>query len=346
MSNVDATRYALGNCTNSVRQKLLLPPVEGGQDPASNSCSLLSIRGSISAGGVVIMGQNRRVCASASQVNLVTATVESSMDGVLSFSSTRLPSDLNYLKADFWEIQERGDDTYWYTYIPIQRYTLSDNHDGPTTHFIAQDSGFPTSLRQSGPGSGGNAMTRVGARVIQADSISGSGERSLALLGEVDKATLSNTSTLTRWGGQIGASYLLASVQYNGWVALQDDSRVLVTSQGGQSAICYNPVYALGFLPLVVAAVVVLGWFLVILITSSIRHLRHLGDLYGGMYPYWKSTRPDLTEHTTVMIWQKHPDNRLDFISSEDSISLDNRSIMAVDYISSDLDQVSILYDS
>jgi hypothetical protein len=65
-----------------------------------------------------------------------------------------------------------------------------------------------------------------------------------------------STTEVTRWAGQVGASFLSASVSYNGWAAL-DSAPVWVVSFGGHTGSCYMPRFALGFIPLLLAALVV-----------------------------------------------------------------------------------------
>jgi hypothetical protein len=153
----------------------------------------------------------------------------------------------------------------------------------------------------------GSALTKAGSRSILLQTLFNPAYASIQELGPLPgdaDENLKNPATLSRWTGQVAASFILASLQYNGWAALAQPP-VLVTTQNDQLAICYHPAYALGFLPLVLAAMLVGSWFVGILVTTSIRGLRELKELYGGLYPSWRAVRPDLKSEDMFMIWRR-----------------------------------------
>jgi len=163
---VDAKIAMIGNCTQELRQQLNLTVLDNMD--AANMCSLLGIAGSTTSEGNLIEGFSRMVCASATQINMVTATVEADVNGTISLDLTRLPSDLNYLRADYWDAMEVGNDTQFTNFLPLERFTLADNPQSSSSHFITHYQNY-SPIRPSGPGSGGNTLSRVGPTMINAD---------------------------------------------------------------------------------------------------------------------------------------------------------------------------------
>lgn len=328
-SSNDAQRWLEGNCTNSVRQKLGLPTLDlSGGIPYS--CSLLGLNGPSETEGYVFGAQNRMVCATVSQINMVAATISSSTQGSISLNTTRLSSDLNHIVAHGWPYS---------TSTPIERWTLSDNINGATSHYIVQEFKSSSESRVVGFASGGYPLARAGTRMIQLSSLSVPTYKELEQIGGTDFETLLDPTTLTRWSGQVGASFILASLQYNPWVAL-NQTPILVTTRGTESAICYYPLYALGFLPLIFAAMFIGGWFIGILASTSFKHLQHLGELYGGMYPYWKSVCPNLNIDEISLVWRKEPDVQLDvMLSNEEMLQGKKMITRATDYLASASEQ-------
>jgi len=99
-------------------------------------------------------------------------------------------------------------------------------------------------------GAGGisTAFASVGAAMT---GISSLGNTTLGIINS-NYFTTNNFSTamVTKLGGAVGASYLLATVGYNGWAAW--GSQVLtIISTGRKLATCYNYHYATTFLPLI-----------------------------------------------------------------------------------------------
>jgi hypothetical protein len=82
-----------------------------------------------------------------------------------------------------------------------------------------------------------------------------------------------NVSIVTKWGGQAGASYILASTGYNGWAAR--DTPIVIYSTGGDFAVCYHPIYILGFLPLALTALFVIAWSTILFATSAFAGSTH-----------------------------------------------------------------------
>ncbi|KDR71827.1 hypothetical protein GALMADRAFT_281662 [Galerina marginata CBS 339.88] len=310
----DLTRYVMGNCTQEINQ-LLNVSSPTNKPPAQ--CVIYQLRGSFFADQSPIRGHAEMVCATTTQVNMASATIEADASGLLTLNITRLPSDLNFVQADYFEVihdKPTPGDTTWGNYDPIYRYTLSDNPAGPLNHYIYQEFGFGGASSASfshGAGVVGLAFSRVG------DSMTGINSLGDATLGIIDpnyfSATNFSSAKVTQLGGAVGASFLLASVGYNGWAA-RGSQALTVVSTGGQLATCYNYRYAAAFLPLVLAAVFVLCWLFTMLVTSGIRHIRETGrlkDMYGGLAPTIVTPFAGKPPTDTVFVWENGPEPHL-----------------------------------
>jgi hypothetical protein len=130
----------------------------------------------------------------------------------------------------------------------------------------------------------------------------------------------SNASIVTKWGGQVGASYILASTGYNGWAAR--DTPVVVYSTGGDFAVCYHPIYILGFLPLALTALFVIASSTILFATSAFAGSTHLAKLYGGVIPYSKGVYDNLAVQNIPLIWKSKPEPHLDVVSYEQLLSM------------------------
>ena len=313
-SNFYAANYITGNCTQNLQSQLGIPAPTNGQ---SSMCGFLAMGGSFSLEGQRYHGLSRMVCATATQLNMVDATIVVDAENNMSLNLTRLPSDLYHLHADYWDSQKDGNDTRFVTFDPYDRFTLADNPASPTTHFITQNE-TPLVDNTLGPGAGGDALTQIGYMMLASDSAFGNAEyAALALLDDgFDDVDIANTSTVktTQWSGQLGASFILGSVGYNGWAA-RESSRVPVLSTGGKTGSCYTPQYGLGFLPLVFSATVVIIWALVMLMRKSLSGAKSLGLAYGGLQPYVDVMCPGAPVKDTVLVWEKAPELHLQVVS-------------------------------
>jgi len=255
---------------------------------------------------------------------MVSATVEVSADSTVSLDITRLPSDLNYVRADYWDADINTNNQSLYPvgsliftqFRPYERFTLTDNPNSPTSHYIQPLTTYIEDA-DSGPGSGGNAISCLGDLMTATDQafIEGIEYVGLTLLEQgFQPINVTNTSLVTRWMGQLGASYMLQTVSYNGWAAYQSPHTVKVVSTGGVLATCYRPWYALGFLPLVLAATVVIIWAFFLLVTFSLFGTQPLKEAYGGMAPYVGGIRPggSLDSGSTLLVWEGSPQPHLE----------------------------------
>jgi hypothetical protein len=293
-------------------------------------CGLLAMGGSFSEKGHLYKGLSRMVCATATQVNMVDATIDVDADNRMSLNLTRLPSDLNYLRADYWDEWNDGNNTIHIVgLIPYDRFTLVDNPTSPTTHFITHDEAILTD-NFLGPGSGGNVFSRTGDIMLASQTglnlyVQYAG---LALLEEgFDQVDLGKTSTAraTQWSGQLGASFILGSVAYNGWAA-RVSSPVQVVSTGGNAGSCYKPYYAFGFVPLMLSATVVVIWAFLMLVRSSLSGVTSLGPAYGGLRPYVDVICPGAPAQDTLLVWEKAPEPHLQLVSKGDLVLGDGGS--------------------
>lgn len=310
LENPDA--YLIGNCTEALQRQLGIPV--GGKD-AGTMCSFLGISGTRAIEGSILQGLERMVCATATQVNMVAATVQVDTARNVALNITHLPSDLTYIHADYWDPLDVGNDTTQFNaFVPYERYTLSNNPNSPTTHFVRHGNlGLADTHR--GQGTAGNAITAVGDVILTTVSSSNDMRYAgLALLDEGFEYVDTSPHLLAKWVGQVGASYFLGSIGLNGWAALQS-APIEVVSTGGRLGSCYKPYYALGFVPLVFSATVVMCWAFLLLFRGGIFGSKTVKDGYGGVGPYNAAVCPGATPNDTLLAWESSPQSRLQLIS-------------------------------
>jgi len=323
----------LGNCTAALQNKLGIVLYDSLPEAM---CFFLGLGGSVGVGGVSIASFSRMVCATATQVNMVAAKVARNGDSSLSVGVTRLPSDLHYLRADFWSDVNNSE-----TFRPVERYTLSTNANGATSHFIANsgtavnDNGF-----SFGPGSPGNAIATLGFIAIDANGVldgrlPGEMEFSgLHLLDEGFNQLDFTPSVVTEWVGQVGSSIILTSLGYNGWAAL-NGVPVVMKSTGGHTGTCYKLWYTLGFLPLLFAASVVVIWAFLMIIDSSFFGTKVLWDGYGGMNPSLNAVYAGDPPKDVILAWENAPKPHMRIISKGAPIIGDGWPGTALKYLKS-----------
>jgi len=230
-------------------------------------------------------------------------------------SLSRRPSDLNYIQADFWDArpdQLSPNITVFLQFIPYQRYTLSDNPNSPTTHFVHTRK---TALSDSsvGAASAGNAISSIGGVILGPDFPKMSEYAGLALLDNGLNRVNFTTNAITKWVGEVGGSFFLSSLGYNGWAALQSPP-IRVLSTGGRIGSCYKPYYALGFVPLILSATGVVIWMFVRIFSGSWFGTGILDEGYGGVVPYTAVTCPGAPSKDTLLAWEASPQPRLEVI--------------------------------
>lgn len=162
-------------------------------------------------------------------------------------------------------------------------------------------------------------MSRAGSLIVS-DAVDDFLQLTLLDAGN-DEITF-NVNIVTQWGGQVGASYILASTGYNGWAA-HDSAPIVVSSVGGKVAICCNPLYALCFLPFVLSTSFVVAWSTFILATSTFRGSKLIRELYEGMIPYSQEIYTKLAsqDHHALLDWKNKPQPHLKITSQEPSMN-------------------------
>ncbi|KAF5384385.1 hypothetical protein D9615_003135 [Tricholomella constricta] len=324
----------MGNCTEALQRQLSIP--QGGRDVGS-MCSLLGIGGTHSVDGAVLHGLERMVCATATRVSMVAATIQVDAARNMSLDLTRLPSDLTYVLADYyWDTRNvRNDTTEFSPFVPYERYTLTYNHISPTTHFIRPRNAHLFSNVVYGRGSGGNVISLMGDVIF--DSIAHADERQkfagLMLLDEGFEYVNTTTTALARWVGQVGGSYIIGSLGYNGWAALQS-APIEVFSTGGRMSSCYKPYYALGFVPLVFSTIGVMFWAFLLLPSGSLFGTQMVKAVYGGVRPYAAAICPGAPPKDTLLAWESSPQCHLQLISKSYPVTGDAHGT-ALEYLRS-----------
>jgi len=301
----DASNFVLTNCSaqvhTAVNASIPSDPVKG----IPQACGFYQVAGSWAEDGGMHLAYIPMVCASATAVNLVSATLEMDNDGRIDGQFSHLPSDLNIVRANYFDvIQNRDNETVWVNFDQIQRFTLSDNPGGNLQHYIYQQTSFSwMGSLSEGAGSPGYAISQVGGAIISA----GTSKNNPTVLA-VDSAFFSfvtdfekMVSTVSQWAAGYGASYLLATFSMNGFAAL-DKPRFTIQSSGGRPAVCYRTPYVAGFIPLILAAVVVMLWSLHMFVSSRLRDVKKWEGLYGGVVP---TTVFDKHSPNTILVWDE-----------------------------------------
>ncbi|KAF8066991.1 hypothetical protein FPV67DRAFT_1450101 [Lyophyllum atratum] len=310
----DATDDVNNNCTKKLHTQLGLPLTKNYTFPAA--CTLLQIGGSIVQNGTVYAVKSRMACASTTQVNMVSATIALDAAGNATLDLTRLPSTLNVIEADYWDALPDPlipGSIHLEPHDVLRRYILSPNATGPRSHFLFQefDFGGGLTLLQKGPGSGvGSVFSRVGA------AIWGLGTASLG--EEQYYAANLSSSKVTAWAGEMAGSYVQATLGYNGWAARNGEA-VVVTSTGGRRAACFDARYGAAFMPLFVAALVVLLWGVIVVLTRRTAGIQYLKIAYGGLTPYTRGVGADELEEETILTWESDPHMHLEVVPKDTS---------------------------
>jgi len=286
-SLTDESNFILKNCSarvhTAVNASIPSDPAKG----IPQACGFYQVAGSFAQDGGMQLAYIPMVCASTTAVNMVSAKLEMDNDGHISGQVSRFPSDLNIVYANYFDVsQNQNNDTVWYNFNQVQRYTLSDNPGGDLQHYIYQRMSYSTmgSLSQ-GSGSPGYGISQVGGGMVSA----GSSDNPTVLA--VDSTFFGFVTdfevmgaTVTQWASGYGASFLLATFSMNGFAAL-DKPRLTIQSSGGRPAVCYKTPYVAGFIPLILAAIIVILWGLHMFVSSRFRDSKKWEGLYGGVVP-------------------------------------------------------------
>ncbi|KAJ8072496.1 hypothetical protein AAF712_011209 [Marasmius tenuissimus] len=321
LSSAEVQRWMMGNCTERMRKKLGLDQTEymtSNSDKYSSMCNLFAVTGPSSTDdGDYIYLSTKILCASSTQVNMVSGTAMKDRQGAVTLNVTRLPSDLHQVRADYFDIVHNGENTTFPIMDPVLRYTLSDNPDGQTSHYIYQNANF-MDIPNRGTGSPGNAISRIGTIIMDIGRLTTTDFNYVQVLNDQNFTT--DPKTVTRWAGRFGASLALNSLVYNGYVA-QDAQPILVTDLDGKVATCYRTPYAISFLPLVLAAIVIIAWIVMLLVGHGLDGTKQLEELYGGLRPYWGVVCPTTAAQSAILSWENHPGPHLALVPPHHPIS-------------------------
>ena len=273
----------------------------------SRACGLYRLKGSFAENSIITLGHSVMLCATATQVNMVSAVVNKDADGTVTANITHIPSDIRMMQADYYDVTQTQpmSTTEPARWGSIMRYTHTANPNGQPRHFIFQRyDGRTTPFGLAhGVGSAGQILSLVGSAVLNV----GSGAGDEATLSLINPAYMSidvfRASYVTRWAGAVGAAFLYHSLTYNPWVSL-GQSELTVQRTGGVKATCYNPPYGLAFLPLVLAAVFVLLWYFLLLLGRRIFGTKVVEQMYGGLGPAIVTPYPIKRNPDDLYVWQ------------------------------------------
>ncbi|ESK81607.1 hypothetical protein Moror_11122 [Moniliophthora roreri MCA 2997] len=168
----DREMEILRNCSDAIRRTQV--GLDTSDVELSSVCNYLGLAGSAMNNGSLQQGLTKMICATTSQVNMVSATLEMNRDRKVKVPSfIRLPSDLHHLRAAFFDPEPDPQDNaiIWWDYEPIERYTLQRNPSGSTSHYIQHLAGFPSDGYSLGAGSAGCLLARAGTAMLNPQSL-------------------------------------------------------------------------------------------------------------------------------------------------------------------------------
>jgi hypothetical protein len=275
-------------------------------------CGMFAITGSFIEDGISYAGLSRYFCAAATQINMASATIVTDANGAISVDYTRLPSDLYHTVAG------DGLDTYfdnvtnkYFYFTPYDRYTLSFNPDtGSAQHYIGQYLSLLAG-RPQGLASAGNVLSTLSSSVISWDYINDNS--GMAILEDGTNYINFNASVIPAWSGKFVGALMRSSLVYNGYAA-QQAREILITSTGGRPAICYDLRYGAAFMPLLIGALIAIGWSAILAMTTAFKGARMAQNLYGGVAPLRIRLCPKWALKDTILVWQSSPEPHLEAV--------------------------------
>ncbi|KAK7051659.1 hypothetical protein VNI00_004638 [Paramarasmius palmivorus] len=292
----------MDTCTQAIHRKLGIELIDVEAAGPTATCSILGISGSTSSEGHLYGRLSRMVCATTTQLNLVSTVIEVDSQDHANFTTfDRLPSDLTHVRAGFFD---------YLSYEPVERYTLNPNPSSRSQHYILQRPFGRTKFQAVGAGSGGGILARAGTAMLDLDGAFDFDYAAITVLNEGTRPISFDASMITKWGGEVGASFILESTAINGWAAYQS-APIQVDSTGGRAATCYKGPYVWGFAPLAAASLLVIGWIVFILLAgggvSAFRYGKQLENLYSGMTPFWGVVCPTKRAQEAYLSWEDIP---------------------------------------
>ncbi|KAF9527852.1 hypothetical protein CPB83DRAFT_855303 [Crepidotus variabilis] len=293
---------ATKQCSNLVQTALnITTPLATIWQSSLRACSALVLTGSSIENGQLLRRYSAMVCASTTSFKIVSATLQTDEEGSVTATTDTIPSDLHEVQADFFEAHYNATTniTSLTGHGSNRRFTLSDNPSGQLEHYISQSLPISSSVYglASGAASAGYTIAQIGAALLDPSTDTTSSSQYLV---NATFFSCSNYSSahVTRWGGQLAASYFMSSYALNGFVALGQEA-LTVRSSGGRPAVCYQLPYFAAFAPLLVAAVAIIFWSFYMLLASKLRGVKVWEKRYGGLAPTLNKHSPD-----DVLAWE------------------------------------------
>ncbi|KAJ7925105.1 hypothetical protein B0H13DRAFT_1976127 [Mycena leptocephala] len=310
----DAKSDMLMDCTADVYRLLNVTLLDKYAWSSSDyQCRMFSVMGSFVEDGVAMAGISRFFCATAVQVNMASVVITTDALGSISTTYSRMPSDLNHVAANWWEIVSANGTNNRKNYAPFERFVLSPNDTGnQTNHYIAQYDAdfFRNGVRSSeGPSSAGSFISRLGSDVMNWD-FDLDYRTGMSILEDGTNYINFNASIVPAWGGKVGGALIRNSLTYNGFAA-QQGQRTLVTSTGGRPAICYDLRYGVAVMPLFAGAAMTIVWSVCILATKGFKGVGVVKRSYGGIEPLRVTLCPKWAVNDTTLAWQNAPEPQL-----------------------------------
>ncbi|CAA7269739.1 unnamed protein product [Cyclocybe aegerita] len=329
------TRYILGNCSAEVHSALgVSTPPEGASTRQAQACGLYQMLGSTFQGRTTFQQHYEMMCATSTSFDMVSTTLAVDGEGRVSNPELiHLPSDFYSGYASYFDITPRGEDMVYNTFEPLVRFALSSNPSGPTRHYIHQWDSIGTTARSltQGAGNPGFLLTLVGSAMVGVNSLDLS---TIAMINSTFFSADYRPEIVTRWGGSVGASYILSTIGYNPWVA-RGSQAFEVQSTGGKAAVCYEVPYAAAFLPLVLAALIVVFLTMALFLRSKLKGTKRWENLYGGLAPAIVSPVAMKPGKGEVLAWQEGDEPHLRPVYSSmplPNIGMESQTLMTPHY--------------
>ncbi|KAJ6507013.1 hypothetical protein C8R45DRAFT_1090660 [Mycena sanguinolenta] len=332
--NVTDTMFM--NCTADVYRLLNITLLDEYAGFTSDyQCGMFGVVDSFVQDGIAMAGISRFFCATAVQANMASVTIITDADAAISATYIRMPSDLNYVVANWWDIVSANGTDNWINYAPFERFVLSSSDTShQTNHYIAQyerDFFVGGARTSGGPVSAGSLISRLGSDMMNWD-FDLDHDTGMSILEDGTNNINFNASIVPAWGGKVAGALIRNSLKYNGFAALQAPP-TLVSSTGGKAAICYDLRYGVAIVPLFVGAAVAIAWSAFILATTAFKGVGAVKKSYGGLEPLRVTLCPKWAVKDSILAWQNVPEPHLEAVLDEDSYSK-HEAASAAQYLS------------
>ncbi|KAJ3512575.1 hypothetical protein NLJ89_g3437 [Agrocybe chaxingu] len=274
------------------------------------------------------------MCATSTSFDMVSTTLAVDGEGRVSNPELiHLPSDFHSGYASYFDITPRGEDMVYNTFEPLVRFALTSNPSGPTRHYIHQWDSIGTTARSltQGAGNPGFLLTLIGSAMVGVNTLDLS---SIAMINSTFFSADYRPEIVTRWGGSVGASFILSTIGYNPWAA-RGSQAFEVQSTGGKAAACYEVPYAAAFLPLVLAALTVLFLTASMFLRSKLKGTKRWENLYGGLAPAIVSPIAVKPGKGEILAWQEGDEPHLRPVYSSmplPNMGMESQTLMTPNY--------------